>query len=235
MKGNETIAKILCEDYGVKDLTPYEEIEYELVRFSDEISRVKIRSISNRNFCAPVYAMFDGYHMSWYGDYGSWVFDCTWKTDISNLAYNSPYYQLEKLDSREREEFNEEECEKRLLELIKKGDWYNYDLIEEQQKRFDEFILTEYDYISCFDDVLSEHSEICEQLKNLVKATQDQNEWIAAIRHNELDESDFGNVFGYEEYELYGIGNKAPIRFFIIFYMLSVVANMERSNNNAKD
>lgn len=231
MKGNETIAKILCEDYGVKDLTPYEEIEYEIQRFSDEISRVKIRSVSGRNFCAPVYAMFDGYHMSWYGDYGSWVFDCTWKTDISNLAYNSPYYQLEKLDSREREEFNEEACEADLLKEIKSGDWYTNDLTDPQRKRFDEFISTAYDYISYYDDVLSEYMEICEQLKKLVDATQDQNEWIAAIRHNELDESDFGNIFGCEEYELYNIGNKAPIRFFIILYMLSVVNNMERSKD----
>jgi predicted RNA-binding protein with EMAP domain len=234
MKGNETIAKILCEDYGINDLTPYEEIEYELVRFTDEISRVKIRSVSGRNFCAPVYAMFDGYHMSWYGDYGSWVFDCTWKTDISNLAYNSPYYQLEKLDSRERGEFNEEACKAALLKAIKEGDWYNYDLTEEQQERFNEFISTAYDYISYYDDVLSEYSEICEKIKDLVEATQDKYDWITAIRHNELDESNFGYIFGCEEYELYNIGNKAPIRFFIILYMLSVVDNMERSNNNAE-
>lgn len=227
MEGNKRIAEILQKEYDVKDLTPYEEIDYEIQRFTDEISRVKITSKTKRNFCCPVYAMFDGYNMSWYGDYGSWVFNCTWKTDISNLAYDSPYYQLEKLDSRERYEFDEYECQKRLLHLIREGDWYNFDLSEEQQKRFDEFIEDEYGYISYYDDVLSEHKDICDLLQQLVKATADKFEWVSAIRHNELDETDFGNVFGYEEYELYNIGEKAPARFFIILYMLSVVAAKE--------
>ena len=140
MKGNETIAKILHEKYDIKDLTPYEEIEYEIEQFTEEISRVKIQSKTGRNFCCPVYALFDGYHMSWYGDYGFWGFDCTWKTDITNLAYNSPYYQLEKLESRDREEFDEDKCSKDFLKLIKEGDWYNYDLDEDQRKRLDVFI-----------------------------------------------------------------------------------------------
>ena len=224
MLGNERIAEILQKEYGVEDLTPYEEIDYEIQRFTDEISRVKITSKTNRRFCCPVYAMFDGYNMSWYGDYGSWVFNCTWKTDISNLAYDSPYYQLEKLDSRERDEFDEEECKEKLLKIIREGDWYNYDLIDEQRERFDEFIADEYDYISYYDDALSEHKDLCELLQQLVRATCDEIEWASAIRHNEFDESDFGNVFGYEEYELYNIGRKAPLRFFIILYMLSVVA-----------
>lgn len=226
MEGNKHIAEILQKEYEVKDLTPYEEIDYEIQRFTDEISRVKITSKNNRNFCCPVYAMFDGYNMSWYGDYGSWVFNCTWKTDISNLAYNYPYYQLEKLESGERNEFDEFECQKRLLRLIREGDWYNFDLIEEQQKRFDEFIEDEYGYISYYDDVLSDHKDICDLLQQLVKAAADKFEWVAAIRHNEFDETDFGNIFGCEEYELYNIGEKAPVRFFIILYMLSVVANM---------
>ena len=52
-----------------------------------------------------------------------------------------------------------------------------------------------------------------------------------AIRHNELDEVDFGNVFGCEEYELFNIGKKAPARFFIILYMLSVIAEKEGESN----
>ena len=124
MKGNKTIAEILKDEYGISDLSPYEDIEQEIEKYSEEISRVKIQSKSGRCFCCPVYAMFDGYHMSWYGDYGFWGFACTWKTNIANLHYNSPYYQLEKLESRERTEFNAEHCEKEFLRLIKEGDWY---------------------------------------------------------------------------------------------------------------
>ena len=42
MKGNATIAEILKDEYGIEDLTPYEEIEYEIENYTEEISRVKI-------------------------------------------------------------------------------------------------------------------------------------------------------------------------------------------------
>lgn len=231
MIGNETIAKILQEEYGVKSLKPYEEIDYEIERFSEEISRVKITSKTGQNFCCPVYAMFDGYHMSWYGDYGAWVFDCTWKTNVMNLAYNSPYYQLEKLESRERTEFNEEECAKNLLKEIKEGDWYTLDLSDEQQKRFDEFMATNYDYILS-DDVLYEYEETCETLKELYNATQNEFDWISKIHSCDFEEEDLNTVFNVEQYELYEIGKKAPIRYFIILYMLSVVANLEETKGS---
>ena len=225
MKGNTVIAEILKDEYGIADLTPYEEIEYEIENFSEEVSRVKIQSTSGRNFCCPVYAMFDGYHMSWYGDYGFWGFDCTWKTNVMNLAYNSPYYQLEKLASRDREEFNEEKCSSELLRIIKEGDWYEYDLTDEQKQRFEEFMKTPFDYIGYADeDCLYEYEEECEMLKKLQDATESEHIWIASLWG--LKESDF-ELLGCEDYELYGIGKKAPARFFIILYMLSVVANTE--------
>lgn len=227
MIGNETIAKILQEEYDIKDLTPYEEIDYVIEHFTDKISRVKITSKTDRSFCCPVYAMFDGYHMSWYGDYGAWVFNCTWETNVMNLAYNSPYYQLEKLESRERSEFDEQECTKNLLKEIKDGDWYNDDLSDEQKKRFDEYISTAYDYIYS-DDILYEYEEICEALKDLYNATDDKFSWISELRKCNF-EDELYNVFNCEEYELYNIGDKAPIRFFIILYMLSVVANLEEA------
>ena len=233
MKGNKTIAKILHEEYNIKDLTPYEEIEYEIEQFTEEISRVKIQSKTGRNFCCPVYALFDGYHMSWYGDYGFWGFCCTWKTNITNLAYNSPYYQLEKLESRDREEFDETKCSENLIKLIKEGDWYNCDLDEDQQKRFDEFISNDYDYISYYDDVLSEHKDICEKLQRLNIATQDEYAWVAELRNTNFEE-DLSNVFGYEEYELYGIGKIASPKYFVILYMLSVVANAEKGGTNER-
>lgn len=228
IKGSSKIAEILQKEYDIKNLTPYEEIDYEISQLTEEISRVKITSKTGENFCCPVYAMFDGYHMSWYGDYGFWGFSCTWKTNIMNLAYNSPYYQLEKLESGEREEFNEQECGKNLLKEIKEGTWYNYDLSEEQQKRFDEFMNESYDYIDC-DDVLYEYEEICETLKKLYNATQDKFDWISTIGNIDFDKDDLRTVFDCEEYELYNIGDKAPVRFFIILYMLSVVANSEKA------
>lgn len=227
MKGNKKIAEILQNEYGVEDFTPFEDIKWEIEHYTDEISRVKIQSIGKRMFCAPVYAMFDGYHMNWYGDYGSWSFSCTWKTKLGNLVYNSPYYQLEKLESPEREEFNEIQCMTRLMEVIRDGEWYQYSLDDEQRKRFEEYIEVAYDYIG-LDDPLEEHEEICEKLRDLYNAARESEfEWFSALRNLHFDEDEIYSIFGCSEYELYDIGKKAPIKFFIILYMLSVVAIAE--------
>lgn len=233
MKGHLTIAEILQKEYDIKNFTRYEEIDYEIETFTDEISRVKITS-KNDSFC-PVYAMFDGYNMSWYGDYGFWGFNCTWKTNIMNLAYQSPYYQLEKLEFGKRKLFDEQECKKALLKNIREGDWFNNDLSEEQQKCFEDYISSSSYYIDS-DDVLYEYEEICEILKDLYDAAEDEYDWIATIRNCDFLEKNLDTVFTCEEWELYNIGEKAPARFFIVLYMLSVVANSEkekRGDNNA--
>nr|DAG65948.1 MAG TPA: hypothetical protein [Caudoviricetes sp.] len=228
MKGNKEIAQILKQDYGINNLTPFEDISYEIERYTAELSRVKIQSNSGKVFHCPVYAMFDGHYMSWYGDYGFWGFNCTWKTNITNLAYNSPYYQLEKLESRKRTEFNSERCENEFIRMIKEGDWYNHNLTEKQRKSFDKFITDDFhDYVDC-DDYLFEIAEKCENLKALKNATHDETDWYSALGRNNLDESDIYEIFGCEEYELYTIGNKVPGRFFIILYMLSIVAEAEK-------
>lgn len=226
MKGDSKIADILQKEYNIDDLTPWEEIDYEIQHFTDEVSRVKITSKTDRSFCCPVYAMFDGYHMSWYGDYGFWGFDCTWKTNIMNLAYDSPYYQLEKLESRERTEFNEEHCVKNLLKAVKEGNWYNYDLDEEQQTRFEEYLETNFDYIDS-DDVLSEHEETCELIKDLLRNACSESDWDYTITRLDTDLDELYSIFDCEQYELYQMGQKEPARFFIILYMLSVVKNLE--------
>lgn len=234
MKGNSEIAKILKNEYDITDLTPFEEIEYEIEQYSEEVSRVKIQSKTGRSFCCPVYAMFDGYHMSWYGDYGFWGFCCTWKTNVTNLAYNSPYYQLEKLQSRARSEFDGEQCEKKFLELIKENDWYNYDLTDEQRVSFDDFMDDcRSDYVD-EDSCLSEIDELCEKLKSLKNATSAETDWHYRVSRIDFDESETYNIFGCADYELYDIAQKAPTRYFIILYMLSVVANAEKGGGEGK-
>lgn len=226
MKGDSNIADILQKEYNLDDLTPWEEIDYEIQHFTDEMSRVKITSKSGRSFCCPVYAMFDSYNMSWYGDYGFWGFNCTWKTNVMNLAYNSPYYQLEKLESRERTEFNGQECSKNLLKAVKEANWYNYDLDEEQQKRFEEYLETEFDYIDS-EDVLSEHEETCELIKDLLRNSYSESDWSYTLSRLDIGIDELYSIFDCEQYELYQMGQKEPVRFFIILYMLSVVKNLE--------
>lgn len=230
MKGNERIAEILTTEYGRKSLAAWEDIEYTIERFNERVSRVKITSRTGDKFCMPVYAMFDGPHMAWYGDYGSFVFCCTWDTDVTNLAYESPYYQLEKLNSRDRDEWDEKECERRFFELLREGDWYQYTLDDDQRARFDEFVKTDYDFID-YKDVLFEHKDLCDDLIGLYSNHEDYIEWVSALRHTSLSDEDIYHVFNVEPYELYDIGKKPPIQYFIILYMLSVVANTERERS----
>lgn len=227
MKGNEYIAEILKNDYEISDITRYEDIEYEIENFTDKLSKVAIKSKTG-SFC-PVYARFDGYHMSWYGDYVFFGFCCTWETNVFNLAYGSPYYLLEKLEGCERKVFNAVKCEQELLRVIKEGPWYQFDLNEEQKKRFEQFWNEDFSYVGDADeDCLHEYEEEAKKLKELQNSIGSEFEWLAAINKLEPDDE---NLFDCEHYELYNLGKEAPCRFFIILYMLSVVANSETANS----
>jgi len=78
---------------------------------------------------------------------------------------------------------------------------------------------------------LYEYEDTCEALKELYEATNDKYEWVSALRKCNF-EDDLYSVFNCEEYELYNIGDKAPVRFFIILYMLSVVASLEEAKRS---
>ena len=227
MKGSDRVGQVLQEEYGVKDLTKYEDITYKIERFTDKVSRVTIKS--NKRIFAPVYAMFDRWFMQWYGDYGSWGFCCTWDTDVMNLAYESPYYQLEKLESRKRTEFDDDVCRENLIKKIKESSFYEYGLTEDEKSRFDTFIEDRYDTYIDYEDELYGYREDCEKIKELVNATGDEFEWISAVRNSDFTEKDCTYFFGCDKYELYDIGQKEPARFFIILYLLSVVCESEKA------
>lgn len=228
-KGSSAIAEILKKEYNIKNLTPYEEIDWEITEFSDTVSRVKITSKTGASFSCPVYAMFDGSHVAFYGDYGDWLSNCTWDANVHNLRYNSPYYQLEKLELSKTKEFNSEKCVAELLKLIREGQWYD-DLTLLQREEFEKNI-EEGSSIICYEDALYEHESVFEEIMTLYHAAEESEmEWFAALRN--LDSEIVEDVFGCEEYELYNIGAKAPGRFFIILYMLSVVANAEKAVSN---
>lgn len=231
-KGSSAIAEILKKEYNVKNLTPYEEIDWEITEFSDTVSRVKITSKTDVGFCCPVYAMFDGSHIAFYGDFGDWLSNCTWDANVHNLRYNSPYYQLEKLELSKTKEFNSEKCIAELLKLIREGQWYD-DLTLLQREEFEKNI-EEGNSIICYEDALYEHEDVFEEIMTLYHAAEESEmEWFAALR--KLDSEIVEDVFGCEEYELYNIGDKAPGRFFIILYMLSVVANAEKEASGNGD
>ena len=222
-KGKEIIGEILNNEYSIKNLKKFEDIEYTIEKFTDKVSKVTIKSL-NETF-TYVSAIFDGYNMHWSGDYGHWSFNCTWETNLQNLSYCSPYYQLEKLKVPSREEFDEEKCKQELLELIKDGPFYEELETDEMIERFEEYIEEPLDYIS-MDEPLYEYEDTCEAIKKLYDAAQESEyEWFSAIRS--IDSDDFEQIFNCEEYELYNLGKKAPGRFFIILYLLCIVAERE--------
>ena len=104
---------------------------------------------------------------------------------------------------------------------------------EEQKTRFTEFISNSYDFIGS-DDVLLEHEDICEELKNLIRSTGSESEWICAVNNTDFENSGISEIFDCEQYEFYDIGKKVPGQYFIILYMLSVVANIEGCVKNDK-
>lgn len=79
--------------------------------------------------------------------------------------------------------------------------------------------------------MLYEYEEICETLKDLYNATNDEYDWISEIRNCDFEEKNLDTVFNYDEWEFYEFGKKPPIRFFTILYMLSVVANSEEAKS----
>lgn len=231
MKGSKQIADILKNEYGVKNLKAYEEIDWKITEFSDTVSRVKITSRTGASFCCPVYAMFDGSHVAFYGNCGDWLLNCTWDANVHNLKYNSPYYQLEKLEYSKQKEFSSEKCVSELLKLVREGPWYA-DLTEEQVEAFEEIIK---DYTCILSgEILYEYEDIVEEIASLIyAANENEFEWYLAV--SKVDNEIIDTVFGCEYYELYDIGNKPPVRIFIILYMLSVVANTEKEAKNNGD
>ncbi len=231
-KGSSAIAEILKKEYNIKNLSPFEEIDWEITEFSNTVSKVKITSKTGARFCCPVYAMFDGSHVAFYGDYGDWLSNCTWDANVYNLRYNSPYYQLEKLERTKQKEFNSEKCVNELLKIVRESQWYD-DLTLLQQEEFEKNI-EEGNSIICCEDALYEHEDVVNEIMSLYSAAQEsETEWFWALRN--VDSEIIENIFGYEEYELYNIGDKAPGRFFIILYMLSVVANAEKEVSGSGD
>ena len=222
-KAKKIIGEILTDEYAIKNLKKFEEIEYTVEKFTDKLSKVTIKSL-NETF-TYVSAIFDGYNMHWSGDYGHWSFNCTWETNLQNLAYYSPYYQLEKLQAPLREVFDKDQCAEKLLELLREGPFYEALDEDVNIQRFEEYLKDSFDYIS-MDEYLYEYEDTCEAIKKLYGAAQESEyEWFSAIRN--IDSDNFEQIFNCEEYELYNLGKKAPGRFFIILYLLCIVAERE--------
>lgn len=235
MIGNERIAKILIEDYNVGNIELFDDISYEITELDDNVSRVKITSNNQIKFCCPIYAMFDHNYMMWYGDYGEFVFNCTWDTNVNNLPYESPYYQLEKLKVPKKTKFNSYKCRNEILDTLHNSLFYKEDLNETQRMELNEFLNDDWADIIYYDSPLYVYEDECETLKNILSHTYDEFDWFGAISN--ISEEDLNHIFDCEYCEMYDWGQEPPANYFIILYMLSVVAAKEsekKANERAK-
>lgn len=172
-----------------------------------------------------------------YGDYGEWMFRCTWDANVYNLRYNSPYYQLEKLEREKRDEYNDKQCVRQLLELVREGNWYQ-ELPEKQKEIFDKNTEEKNCWSNTMwwtdDDVLYEYEDECSEIDSLLSAAWcDEFAWYAALENANANVCEY--VFGRDFCELYNLGRKTPVRPIILLYMLSVVANAGKENSKTEE
>lgn len=225
MKGNTAIAEILTKR-GINTAL-FENLKYEVTKFGD-IERTKIEV--EHGF--PIYCLCDGYYMSWYGDYGSFGFDCTWRTSIENLPYQSPHYMYEKMDllskgSGNFKEFDSNKCRKELLETIMDSDSFQ-ELDELDQEKVIKYIQCPYCDI---DESLKYEEDELDELKTCYMAAgEDEYSWVNAVR----EVSDSNTFISCESYAMYDFGMQLPTYFFIVFYVLSIVNDMIQEEKKNK-
>ena len=219
LKGNETLAQMI-EARGCNPEI-FQRLTYGTVKIDDSIERTTVRF--SESLMCPIHCLCDGYYMSWYGDYGGLTFECSWKTSVTNLPYQSPYYLYEKVDVLSKhqsilKEFNSALCRKNLLKCIQDSD--GYDELEDSLK--DELIeyITNYYGVYLSEELEEYEKEVDELQQCYAAAGEDQTSWVSSVR----EVSDDNRFISCEVYDLYDIGDELPLSYFIVLYVLSIVA-----------
>lgn len=135
-----------CKHYPKADLNS---IDYKIEKFgNDTDGYIEKTTITFKDsFQCPIYCICDGHYMMWYGDHGSFTFDCTWKTSIFNIPFGSPSYLFEKFDvtSIDRaagKEFNSEICEREVLNYLYESAWWE-ELSDYDKSRIKGYLTTD--------------------------------------------------------------------------------------------
>ena len=226
-KGNQILAEMLLDE-KIDPKHIDEDISYNVEKLTENITKITFRGMDPMK--CPCYCLFDGRYMMWYGDYGSFTFDCTWNPNLSNLPYNSPYYMWEKYDGPSRhkvKEWSSELCRKELLENVKSTYTFEYDLTEKQRKDFISFLENGYWYLLDNYKSLRKYEDEVKAVKKVYDAAnEDQIEYISAVRDFNDDSN---SLLDNTDCEIYSYGEKLPLRFLMIFYKLSCINNIERN------
>lgn len=221
MRGNEQIAKILLDNYGVNVGNYYDKLTWEITT-DNQVERVTI-TFPARNPVNNAYCLCDGNWMLWYGDYGAFSFNCTWKASVKNIPAASPYYLWEKYESvnkHDQKEWSSARCMTSLLNTIRQSSGYE-DLSEEQRSDLEDCLNNPFNSVWEYDS-LEEHEEYLNQVVELFRAAcEDRIEFQYKVREVEDD----NNFIAAEVHDLYDIGDMLPKAFFILLYIFSIVQN----------
>ena len=140
------------------------------------------------NDSCPIFCLCDGNHMMWYGDHGSYMFDCTWKASVMNIPFGSPDYLIEKLDCPHRyKEFSMAEARKCCIEYLKESSWYEEELTEGQKIEILDYLSNPWNNYWDYEELESLGIELLDRVKNVISA-ENEYEYIAAL--NCLEEID---------------------------------------------
>ena len=207
-----------------------DKIQYTITN-SDGIERIRFTLDEH----CPMYCLSDDNYMMWYGDHGSFTFDCTWKTSLRKIPFNSPEYLFSKLDkcgNRGRGlEWNSTSAKENLLEYIYETSWW--------QEEIESDIVRE-EIINLFEgppwkDSFYYHTgkqddEMLDRLKDLLNETE--NEWRFATKLNDMKESDPVNS---DDDYLYECGNEITCHFWYILLCLNIIYLKELEKDSVKE
>lgn len=220
MLGNEYVLSEALKHYpGLK----IDNITYEISQ-QGELTRIKM-GLSDELNC-PIYCLFDGYHMLWYGDHGSFTFDCTWKVALDNIPFNSPSYLFEKLDNYSHyKQFNYTLKNQQLIKELKETSWWEEEVEEELKDGLLQYFTERY---MSFWEINTKNldEDMLERVKELFDAT-DEYEYITACR-NLCSEDPFSD----DDYYIYSLGEEITPHYWLILYLLSVVKDKEELRKN---
>lgn len=205
---------------------PLDTIKYEIEKFG-AVEKVTIKF--GEQLMCPIYCICDGHYMHWYGDHGSYSFDCTWNTSIFNIPFNSPYYLFEKFDitgiaGGAGKEFDSEECKKEVLNYLYESYWWEEELSDYDKTKIKGYLTTDKWYPDIDDYKLSRSVDknLVEDIRDLIQSTNDRFEFIVKLRELDKDDSPFC-----ECYDLYSAGEIISPHFWFILRCLKEVVDRE--------
>ena len=184
----------------------------------------------------PIYCVCDDHYMMWYGDHGSFSFDCTWETSIFNIPFYSPYYLFEKMDvtsidGSAGKDFEPDDCKKKVFQYIYESDWYE-ELSDYDKSRVKGYLTTDKWHPDIEDYHLSSNvdKDLVEQMRSLMVSTHDRFEYINTLRELDCDKGPFCDCF-----ELYNAGEILSPHFWLILLCLSIAVEKEKNKNEANN